>query len=259
MGVPQGGPISPTISNIVLNGIENCVDLSHIIPEQPPWPARRFQFNYDGKPFVCILNCANMNAVHAELEQLEPSGRYLYTYLYRGKKFAVGKKTDDTALYQFMWQKYLIKVGKSRYWGIQLTPRTTRHNDQSFQLLDFGTVPVATPKIIEGLSAYHPDDQPKLLRKAVEWQWGIRGQLLHKSKGLCQCCGTILIDQKSELHHYVPLVLGGSNHPNNLRVLCIHCHKDIPRKFTDPPSEKVLYYIDIGLLSPAVLPRPRNV
>lgn len=447
MGVPQGGPISPTISNIVLNGIENCVDLSHIIPEQPPWPARRFQFNYDGEPFVCILNCANMNAVHAELEQLgksrnpgatnyllnhtsvehggwsftpintlsarlikdltyfrlhrfaddclffvnspaalqaaliqinaflairgleaspeklkisEPpklefkfvgfqfssitrhgetkqycypprkaveqliakvkrnmpqyprvirplnkkpfkyfpyphrafrqvllilrgwanfyrsanssntfrylryeifhiTRKYLYTYLYRGKKFAVGKKTDDTALYQFMWQKYLIKVGKSRYWGIQLTPRTTRHNDQSFQLLDLGTVPVATPKIIEGLSAYHPDDQPKLLRKAVEWQWGIRGQLLHKSKGLCQCCGTILIDQKSELHHYVPLVLGGSNHPNNLRVLCIHCHKDIPRKFTDPPSEKVLYYIDIGLLSPAVLPRPRNV
>ena len=73
MGVPQGGPISPTISNIVLNGIETCVDLTHLTPDPPPWPERRFQFNFDGKPFICIFNCPNMNAVHSELERLGKS------------------------------------------------------------------------------------------------------------------------------------------------------------------------------------------
>jgi hypothetical protein len=67
-----------------------------------------------------------------------------------------------------MWKKYLIKPpGKSRYWGIEFSPSSKRRNDQNVQIPDLGAIPVATPMIIQGLSAYHPHDQPKLLSKAI--------------------------------------------------------------------------------------------
>lgn len=179
--------------------------------------------------------------------------RYLYHYLSRGNQFKIKKKVNKTALYQFMFQKYLIQPpGKSRYWGIKFTPATGRYKDKTFQLLDLSTVPVKTPSIIEGLSAYHNDDIPKLLKKAVHWKWGIKGRLLLKAKGECTCCHNIIYDT-FQAHHFLPLAYGGTNALSNLRAVCTPCHRMIPTRLTKKNIQIVEYYISIGLLSPDVL------
>lgn len=37
----------------------------------------------------------------------------------------------------------------------------------------------------------------------------------------CQCCGAV---GDLELHHVVPLMSGGTHHPENLMTLCVSCH-----------------------------------
>jgi hypothetical protein len=69
-GVPQGGPISPTISNIVFNGIEKCVDLSNLIPPEIPFNERRYCFNYKGKPKICIYNCQDYVAAQKTINRM---------------------------------------------------------------------------------------------------------------------------------------------------------------------------------------------
>lgn len=65
VGVPQGGPISPTISNMILNGIEKCVDLSSLEQTNPPFTDRKYLFSYNKKEFMCTLNCRNTRDIQA--------------------------------------------------------------------------------------------------------------------------------------------------------------------------------------------------
>ncbi len=47
-----------------------------------------------------------------------------------------------------------------------------------------------------------------------------------RDKGICQYCQNLVEYHKSQCHHILELSEGGTNHPGNLKTLCIDCHKD---------------------------------
>jgi retron-type reverse transcriptase len=72
--VGVGGPISPTISNIVLNGIENAVDnlvriSEYVSDRQSIHKNTKILWFKDGKPFLSTLNCLNQNDICFELSK----------------------------------------------------------------------------------------------------------------------------------------------------------------------------------------------
>lgn len=42
----------------------------------------------------------------------------------------------------------------------------------------------------------------------------------------CAYCGTLLSYQNATVDHYVPLCLGGRDHPVNFRIACLKCNQD---------------------------------
>ena len=61
-------------------------------------------------------------------------------------------------------------------------------------------------------------------------------------KGRCAGCGLKLSKSKYHVDHIVPLILGGSNWPSNLQVMCQHCNTS---KGGKPPGD---FYMERGFL-----------
>ncbi len=61
------------------------------------------------------------------------------------------------------------------------------------------------------------------------WGWKeVRRRVLIRDSSTCQECKKPLSDIPSwftEVHHIVPRERGGSDHPSNLKTLCIVCHR----------------------------------
>lgn len=186
--------------------------------------------------------------------------KYLFFYMSKNSKY-IGKKkkVKKVLLYQDMWKKYLLKLDKNyRWWGISIkeNPNTGRYKGIPLVLINPKKISVSTPKIKLSLSAYHPDDRPKLLEKAVHWQWGLKGLLLQKSKGCCTKCGISLIeDYPLRIHHVLPLSLGGTNVLNNLKALCKPCHDYVTQVTKTKDLVQIKECIQQGILSPEVLNR----
>ena len=73
MGVPQGGPISPTISNMVLNGIENavsrCVRTTEVTSSfQTVSPKTKILWTKDKIPFFCKFGMTSYTELVSEVE-----------------------------------------------------------------------------------------------------------------------------------------------------------------------------------------------
>jgi retron-type reverse transcriptase len=76
VGVPQGGPISPTIANIVLNGIEECVKDS-LATKQPEIIGKgrddlvstddKIIWKFEGKPVLCTINISDTKQINQQL------------------------------------------------------------------------------------------------------------------------------------------------------------------------------------------------
>lgn len=47
-----------------------------------------------------------------------------------------------------------------------------------------------------------------------------------RDMGICQYCKTQFRYEKTHCHHTFELYEGGTNHPSNLKTLCIGCHKN---------------------------------
>lgn len=47
-----------------------------------------------------------------------------------------------------------------------------------------------------------------------------------RDKGICQYCKNQTEYQDTHCHHVLELSEGGTNHPSNLKTLCIECHED---------------------------------
>lgn len=74
---------------------------------------------------------------------------------------------------------------------------------------------------------------PEHLRRSV-WKV-VRDRVVVRDERRCQECGKDLSSVPgwlTEVHHIVPKVMGGSDHPSNLKTLCIMCH----RRHTDEMS-----------------------
>ena len=73
-GVPQGGPISPTISNMVLNGIEAAVSRAVRITSvsssfQSVSPATTIKWLKNGVPFICTFGLDSYTDIPHTLQQ----------------------------------------------------------------------------------------------------------------------------------------------------------------------------------------------
>lgn len=74
-GVPQGGPISPTVSNMVLNGIEDVVwkavgGQHYITWDQTLSPHTKIIWYKDGKEILCTFGCTNNVEIYNLLKQI---------------------------------------------------------------------------------------------------------------------------------------------------------------------------------------------
>lgn len=59
-----------------------------------------------------------------------------------------------------------------------------------------------------------------------EFQWReIRQFVYERDGGKCVYCATPVRLDECHIHHVLELSQGGSNHPSNLKTLCIECHK----------------------------------
>ena len=61
---------------------------------------------------------------------------------------------------------------------------------------------------------------------AIEWQV-LREYVLERDNYKCSKCGS---DNQLQMHHIVPLMLGGSNETENIITLCSKCHGNIHAK-----------------------------
>ncbi len=60
----------------------------------------------------------------------------------------------------------------------------------------------------------------------------LRKAVVERDRGICQDCGKELGHLPkwyTEVHHIIPRIRGGGDHPFNLKTLCVECH----RKYTD--------------------------
>jgi 5-methylcytosine-specific restriction endonuclease McrA len=57
-----------------------------------------------------------------------------------------------------------------------------------------------------------------------EWR-EIRQYVYARDEGMCNYCFAQVRLDECHVHHTLELSRGGSNHPSNLKVLCIDCHK----------------------------------
>lgn len=73
-------------------------------------------------------------------------------------------------------------------------------------------------------------DAPVMIRVTM-WK-KLRTAVVKRDGGACQDCGRQLGHLPkwyTEVHHIIPRVRGGGDHPINLKTLCVECH----RKYTD--------------------------
>jgi retron-type reverse transcriptase len=207
-----------------------------------------------------FYRCANSSKIFSYIKHrlFHMVRIYLFKFLSRDKRFKGKKKKLLTKkIYQTMWQNYLIRQDprlNQRWWGLpkEQNPSTGRYKNKPYFLVNPGTVPVATPSIIIGKNAYHPQDRAELLIKATGWTWGLRGKVLKKSNGICAYCGCALAEGNEtgwQVHHIKSIKLGGDNHLTNLVSLCTPCHKEITKCERTLDPIKLPELIGKGLLT----------
>lgn len=84
--------------------------------------------------------------------------------------------------------------------------------------------------LVEGSTTDLFEGAPVMVR-ANMWR-RLRTAVVERDRGACQDCGRDLgrlPKWYTEVHHIVPRVRGGGDHPTNLKTLCVECH----RKYTD--------------------------
>jgi len=71
-----------------------------------------------------------------------------------------------------------------------------------------------------------PSSVPDQLKKNVWTE--IRARTIERDRHHCQDCGKDLSHLPhwfTEVHHIIPRIRGGTDHPANLKTLCVPCHR----------------------------------
>lgn len=67
---------------------------------------------------------------------------------------------------------------------------------------------------------------PWFTRMSIDLWRPLRQYVYHRDGGKCVYCGCSVELHKCHCHHVLELQDGGSNHPTNLKTLCVPCHKN---------------------------------
>lgn len=54
----------------------------------------------------------------------------------------------------------------------------------------------------------------------------LRQYVYERDGGKCRYCGKIVELYRAHVHHILDLQFSGTNHPSNLKVACVPCHKE---------------------------------
>lgn len=184
--------------------------------------------------------------------------RYLFKYHLGDKRFVTGKRKRPSLkqVSQYIWERYRRTLPNSRqkWWCIPSDSNKTtgRYSGKHYFLACPAKVTVATPSIITSKNAYHPSDRAALLEKAIKWRWGLKSQILERSKGKCKNCNCDLLDDDSisyQIHHIKPLAYGGDNSANNLIPLCVPCHKLVTKAQMSNDQNSLLDFYTRNIIS----------
>ncbi len=80
--------------------------------------------------------------------------------------------------------------------------------------------------LVEGSGEDLFEGAPVMIRTSM-WR-KLRTAVIERDGGVCQDCGRALGHLPSwytEVHHIIPRVNGGGDHPSNLKTLCVECHR----------------------------------
>ncbi|MGE5595532.1 MAG: HNH endonuclease [Hyphomicrobiales bacterium] len=93
--------------------------------------------------------------------------------------------------------------------------------------LDCGAVTKAASRcrVCSRLRRLPRDRRNTAARGGSGWAWQrTRREVVERDGHRCVACGTTGV--RFEVDHIVPLACGGSNEPQNLRTLCVTCHRN---------------------------------
>jgi hypothetical protein len=89
----------------------------------------------------------------------------------------------------------------------------------------------SSPAFLEDGSTDDLFEGVPLMIRANMWR-KLRTTVVERDRNICQDCGRALEHLPkwyTEVHHIIPRIRGGGDHPANLKTLCVECH----RKYTD--------------------------
>lgn len=208
-----------------------------------------FSVNSVLRGWINFYRVSNAKNCFQKLNQWLWSIIYSYFWEYHKQDFKrKSQRLFKKKLSLYIWNRYRYPYEDQnwhgKWWAIPPALLNTKirysKNAKPYYLFHPASAKVATPSILPGVSAFHPDDRILLLEKSIHWQVGLRNTLLKKSKGTCQSCGTHLTDGSPfEIHHVIPLSQGGTNKLSNLLILCKECHRDITNKSSTKDTSKL--------------------
>ena len=67
---------------------------------------------------------------------------------------------------------------------------------------------------------------PWYTRMAIDLWHKMRQFVYARDKGTCRYCDAHVELFECHIHHTLELSEGGTNHPSNLKTLCVACHKN---------------------------------
>lgn len=71
-----------------------------------------------------------------------------------------------------------------------------------------------------------PDTRYPWYRRPQIDSWiKLKQHVYERDEGICQYCMQPAEYNHSHCHHVLPLSEGGTNHPTNLKTLCVECHE----------------------------------
>lgn len=86
-----------------------------------------------------------------------------------------------------------------------------------------------------------------------------RKRIIIRDNCCCRRCGVGIEDTPLEVHHIIPVYLGGSDDPSNLAALCPICHNEVPdytsvERFTawldTTPNHWIVLAVKAGMSDP---------
>ena len=162
-------------------------------------------------------------------------------------RFAVSKKTLSN-IARILWTK-LWKWAKRRhpnkskgwitkkYYGTEGKRNWVFKDGIGNKIINVEAIPIVRFTILKsGMRVYADDKDTKeywnkrVYTNALSQVYSIKVQrLIKKQRGICPCCGNPITkddiaDKKAHAHHMLPRSEGGTERPNNLRLLHQDCH-----------------------------------